>query len=994
MAIRTTRLQRSPLCLALIAALAIPAGAAFAQSTTAPNAPAANTTATTAAAPAGTAKKLEKVSVVGSMIDRATIEGPAPVTVITREDIDREGYQTVGEMLQSISQNTTGSFTGDLAVTGFTPNALVVNLRNLGPGYTLTLVNGRRPAQYPQPYNRDNNVVNVRAIPSSIVERVEVLTGGASALYGSDAVAGVVNIVTRTNYDGQYVNATIGRTQEGGGASEKIEYTGGSTGDRYSAVWALQYSQYDAVFASQRKSLESTLVGPRGYIPGVTNPALSQVVLRSSNGTVANPLNFNNYYNSAACDAFGYTTVTSATRGKYCGSFTQPASRSILNAGSFYSLYGHGTFDLTDNLELFGSATYYSSDGKSSSGTEFWGTSGDQFMRSQNGAARATYFDPQFGALEQLQRVFNPFELGGPEAATTLYDEETWDLSGGIRGTLWNDRFDWEASLATSRYEYSADRPRLLAQAVHDYFLDPCATTSLASCSPTATQGYTNGAPIYRLDLARWDTPITQDIYQSFATRAVNVGKTESSTANFIVKGDLWEMSAGAVGFAGGFEWGTQKTDLESDPRTDPNRPRDNQTIYNLTSSGQTHGKRDRYAAFGELRVPILDTLTAQIAARYDKYDDITAVDDAISYNLGLEYRPWQRLLLRTTYATSFRAPDMQLVFAEGAASFSTIFDEYACRTGTGLGAPTPPVPRSTAVCKATSGDRTTYSSQTLIAGNPNLKEEEGKSFGAGFVWDITKGMNVSVDYWRIKLEDAASQLSTAYILRKEADCRLGIDEKGEPVDSSSALCVNILGLVTRNGPEPGTTNDLRLQRVNSAYINTALTDINGIDTSFKYNWQAGVLGHFYFDFQHSLTLHNKYRQFDTDDLVDYRNDERVNDQRSRAKASLSWVTPSGHWTSTLTGTRSGTNGNNVAAEYTDLVTNAHEGARLPPYFIYNLTVKHNWTEKLDTQLTINNLTNNQYRHDNSFIAYPFFDTYIGADPLGRRFFLSVGYKF
>jgi iron complex outermembrane receptor protein len=333
MATRSSRLLRSPLTVALLAALTLP-GVAWSQDP----APADTRTEAQKAEDARKAKALEKVTVTGSLIERAQVEGAAPITVISREDIDREGYQTVGDMLQALSQNTTSSFTGDLAVTGFTPNALVVNLRNLGPGYTLTLVNGRRPAQYPQPYNRDNNVVNVRAIPSSIIERVEVLTGGASALYGSDAVAGVVNIVTRSNYDGQYVRGTYGTTEEGGGDSRKIEYTGGKTGDRWSAVWALQYSENDAVFASQRDILSSSLAGPRGFIPGVTNPALSLVVLRSSNGTPANPLNFNNYYNAAACSAFGYTTVTSPTRGLYCGSFDQVASRSIFNSGKFHSL--------------------------------------------------------------------------------------------------------------------------------------------------------------------------------------------------------------------------------------------------------------------------------------------------------------------------------------------------------------------------------------------------------------------------------------------------------------------------------------------------------------------------------------------------------------------------------------------------------------------------------------------------------------------------------
>jgi outer membrane receptor protein involved in Fe transport len=988
MGTRNTRLPRSPLSLALIAALALPTGAVWAQATT------TTTTTTQATTDAAKSKKLEKVTVVGSMIERATIEGPAPVTVITREDIDREGYQTVGDMLQAISQNTTGSFTGDLAVTGFSPNALVVNLRNLGPGYTLTLVNGRRPAQYPQPYNRDNNVVNVRAIPSSIIERVEVLTGGASALYGSDAIAGVVNIVTRSNYDGQYIRGTYGWTEEGGGESKKVEYTGGATGDRWNAVWAAQYSENDPVFASQRKQFASQLAGPRGYIPGVTNPALSLVVLRSSNGTTANPLNFNNYYpGQAACDAFGYTEANSPTRGHYCGSFDQVASRSIYNAGKFHSLYGYGTFNLTDSVELFAGGTYYASKGSSSSGTEFWGTSGDQFNRTQTGGATATYFDPQFGAREQLQRVFNPFELGGAEAATTRYDEKTWDFNAGARGT-WLDKWDWEVSGSTSQYDYTADRPRLLAQAVHDYFLDPCSTTALSSCSPTATQGYTGGAPIARLDLGRWVTPITPDIYQSFSTRAINVGKTKSSSLNFLVKGELWELPAGAIGVAAGLEGGRQQTDLESDPRTDPNRPRDAGTIYNLTSSGVTHGKRDHYAAFAEFRVPLFQKLNLQLAGRYDKYDDITAVDDALSYNLGLEYRPISRLLLRASYATSFRAPDMQLVFAEGAASFAGIFDEYACRTGLGLGAPTPAVPRTVTGCTTTAGDRTSYTAQTLIAGNPNLKEEEGKSFGAGFVWDIAEGMSTSVDYWRIQLKDAASQLSNAVILRDEAACRIGTDRNGNPVDTASAYCTNILGLVTRNGPEPGTTNDLRVQRVNSAYINTALTDISGLDSTFKYNWQMGGLGHFYFDLSHALIISNRFKQFPTDDLVEYRDDPRLNDQRSRVKTSLAWVTPSGDWRTTVTGTRFGSNGNNVATEYTDAFTGAHQGTRLHPYFLWNLTVAKKWGEHIDSQFTINNLANAQYRHDNSFVAYPFFDPFIGADPLGRRYYLSVGYKF
>ena len=419
-------LMPSRLSMAVFAALLIPlVSTAFAQETS-------DQDASDNQAPRAEATNLDKVTVVGSRIKRAEIEGPAPVTVITRADIDREGFQTVGDMLQTLTQNTTSSFTGDLAVSGFSPNAQVVNLRNLGPGYTLTLINGRRPAQYPQPYNRDNNVVNIKAIPSSIIERVEVLTGGASAIYGSDAIAGVVNIVLRENYDGNFLRATVGTTGEGGGDNVNLEYTGGRTGDRWNAVYAFQYGENEPVFASQRDIFSDTRKNPYGL---VVNPALSLIAIDAFTGRNAF------YPGAGVCDAFGYTTVTTDARGQYCGSFDQAASRSLWNKNQFYSAYGYGTFDINDDLQLFGSATFYKDKSKSSGGTEFWGTAGDRANLTASGGTSSLYYDPQFGTYLQLQRVFNPFELGGNEAASTLYDEKTFDVMGGIRGSF-ADRFD------------------------------------------------------------------------------------------------------------------------------------------------------------------------------------------------------------------------------------------------------------------------------------------------------------------------------------------------------------------------------------------------------------------------------------------------------------------------------------------------------------------------------------------------------------------------
>lgn len=941
-------LKRSRLSAALIAAIIVPvAGSALAQEATQDS-----------AAPSGQqTSTLDKVTVVGSRIKRAEIEGPAPVQVITRADIDREGFQTVADMLQTLTQNTTSSFTGDLGVTGFTPNAQVVNLRNMGPGYTLVLINGRRPAQYPQPYNRDNNVVNVKAIPSSVVERVEVLTGGASAIYGSDAVAGVVNIVLRENFEGQQLRGTVGTTQDGGGDSVNVEFTSGHTGDRWSMTYALQYSENEPVFATQRDFMADRRNNPYGL---AVNPSLAHVAISGITG-------LNLVYDEGFCDQLGFSTATTPARGTFCGPFDYEAARSISNSNRNYNGYIYGTFDFTDTLSGWGSLNFYKTDAKSSGGTEFWSTSGDRFTASPTGAATTYYYDAGLDDFVLLQRLFMPNELGGETAASTLYDEKSYDVAFGLQGTI-ADRFDWELSVSHGKYEYEADRPRLLAKAVHDYYLGPL-------------QGYVGNYPVYTLNLDRWNSAITPDIYRSFATRVKNTAESSSSTVAFNLSGDLFDLPAGAVGFAALLEGVRQTTDLVSDYRTDQTRPIDENTIYNLTSSGVTHGERDRYAAGVEFRVPILENLTLQAAGRYDKYDDITAVDDAITYNLGLEWRPFSNLLFRGSYATSFRAPDMQLVYAEGAASFATILDEYSCRSGTGLGQPDGTAGRTRAQCNQT-GDVTLYQSQTKVAGNPLLKEEEGTSWGYGFVWDIVDDMSLSVDYWRIKLEDAATQLSSTYILQNEANCRLGVRPDGSAFEHApgSAFCQNITSLITRT-QAPGTAFDQRIQTINSAYINAALTEVSGIDATYRYRYITDRFGTFNFDLGYSLLLTNKYKENDDDTLTDYRDLPLFDySQRSRLRGSISWSRDD--WAASVFGTRYGSN------------WDAAWESRLAPYMVYNMQVSKKFGPNVKVDFTVVNVTDNKYRNDPTNTAYPYFNPWIGADPLGRRFFVSATYKF
>ena len=951
MSVRNTNApKRSRLSAALFTAMILPlSGAAFGQESqengesTQPQSKADTTT-------------LDKVSVVGSRIKRVDIEGPSPVTVITRDDIDREGFNTVSDMLQTLTQNTTVNFSGDLAVNGFTANAQIVNLRGLGPGYTLVLINGRRMPDYPQPYNADRSAVNVGAIPSSIVERVEVLAGGASAIYGSDAVAGVVNIVLRENFEGNLLRLTAGTTAAGGGDSVGLEYTGGVVGDRWSATYALQYSENEPIFASQRDFLADRRAGPNRN----AGPGLSLTVLDAFTGReIAYP-------GQAVCDEFGFSSFLSPTRGQICGAYDDVASRSIQNKRQTYSAYGYGTFDVTDSTQLWASASVMQAKAIASSGTEYWGTAGDPFLTRQGGGRTSVYYDPQFDTLVQLQRILMPQEIGGNTAASTKYDEKAFELAGGVRGTF-SDRFDWEAFAAYGKYDYEKDTPRLLAKAVHDRFLGPLL-------------GYISGYPIHELNLAAYHTPFTPEEYRSVATRTIDTGETTSAQANFTVSGDLFEMPAGSVGFAATLEYARQSMDLNSDPAASITRAPDARTPFNLVNSGQTHGERDRYAAGVEFRVPLLESLDMQVAGRYDKYDDITAVDDAMTYNLGLEWRPFDKLLLRSSYSTSFRAPDLHMVYAEGYQFYQTVFDEYSCRTGTGPSAGRGP--RTTSQCLATGSDVSIYQSGGIGQGNPDLKEEEGKSFTAGFVLDLIEGMSVSVDYYKIKLDDAATTESLSSILEKEAGCRLGTGRNGQPYPHAlnSQFCQNILAAVTRQTATVPALNG-RLVAVATQPFNTANIETSGIDATFKYRYDTDRWGDYRIDLGYSLLLTDKSRQFAEDDMFDYRDYASIYaNPRSRARGSFTWS--KGDWSTTVFGSRTGSAwANNLSR-------------RIEPLMFYNLTLSKRFGENVSADFIVNNVTDKHFREDNTNTSYPFFNYFQGADPVGRSYYVRLNYKF
>ena len=880
------------------------------------------------------AVELDGVVVTGSRIKRSQVEGPSPVTIITDADLQKQGFITVHDALNTLTQST-GFVQNELITNGFTPNANVINLRSLGPGRTLVLINGRRVAEYPLPYNAQSNFVNLTSIPAAAVERIEVLAGGASAIYGSDAVAGVVNVITKTNFEGDLLRLRAGTTSQGGGDTGNLQWVGGKSGDNWNVTYALEYFNREPVFAYQRDFMDSWLDGP-------TDAARLPVTGLG----VIDRLDGNSYFDTTqngTCDRYyGHFVVRSTGLGNRCAQYDQPAFQSIRSSDDNLSAYVSASYDLDNGTQLFGDINAWTSDSTYASGLLFWSTTGTPF------------YDPNYDTILSTIRIFQVEETGR-KALDIDSTEKAWSVTGGVRGSLFDDRFDYEAAYSHSEYTTDVANTRLIDAPLTAYFLG----------EDLGPDPFFGAFPSHELDFQRFVTPMTPAQFASISRRLVATAESSADQFSFTFTGDLFDMPAGPLSFASVVEAASQEYDLRPDPASLPTAPPD-QITYNYSDTGGG-GSRDRYALGVEFSIPVLDSLRASLAARYDKYDDITAVDDAVTWNAGIEWRPTDKLLLRGSYATSFRAPDMHYVFADESATYSGIRDEYLCRLD-GLSI-------SDEACRE--DDRYNYTVQNLRRGNEDLAEETGKSWTVGFVWDLRDNLSLQADYYRIEIEDGVADLSPARLLRIEAACRLGTDRGGNAVDANSDLCVDYLSRVSRIDA-PNTTLDQTIARTRRVPINSALEKTSGIDASLRYRLDTDRLGTFGLNLSWSHTLEYERTQYVEDGVLETRDSLFNYDFRSRIAATATWEKDD--WNVALFGTRWGS------------LPNWGETARVAPYMLYNANVTKKITDKMTLGLFVNNVLDTRPPRDGTFEDYPFF--FYTYDPIGREIFAQVEYRF
>ena len=914
---------RQRLASALALALTLPFATAFAQSSE-DDAPEAESTQSDA-----DEQKLETITVTGSRIPRTELETATPVVVIDSVQIEREGFTTIHEALSTLTQ-ATGSVQNE-QFGGFTQNANAVDLRGLGPGRVLTLINGRRMADYPLPYNGQSNIVNLGAIPAVAVERIEVLAGGASAIYGSDAVAGVINIILKKDVTGHNFSARVDGTDAGGGATKRAQAAGGFDLGEVHFVYAAEYLKRDPIWAYQREQIDSLEDDPTLAGPVInTRSILLQDLLDPDGENYVDP----GANGCAAVPELEYSFRPG--RGYFCGRPDDVSQFTIRNADDNLSLYVGADHDFGNGISAFASAGYWKSEGWANFATPFW------FSNINGGGP---YFDAELGSLVLAQRIFTFDEIGGNQANANFFDETSLDLSFGLRG-YFADAIGWEASYTHSGYDTVKHQRYFDAAAIESYFLG-------------AAQGDIDGFPIHTINTDRLYAAMTPEIYRSLTVNSRDDADSSSDQLSLSFTGEFGQLAGGPIGFAAVIEAGSQDYRINLDPRLV------NGDYWGFTGTGGG-GERDRYAIGGEVSMPLADNLRLSLAGRYDQYDDITIVDGAATYNVGIEYRPIESVLIRGSYATSFRAPDMHFVFADPSGFFANVDDEYLCRRDeAGV-----PINDCTNAGVNIAGTR---------VGNAALKEEEGESFTVGMVWAPTSALSMTLDYYDISLEEVVGDFSLATILEREAECRLGVDENGNVVDANSGRCRDAVARVTRR-PADGTALAEAILSIGTGPINRAVLTNVGVDASAAYRIETASMGDFRFDLGWSHVLDQEFSEFAGDPLVDLRDDlsQQQLDFRSRIRGSVSWAVSD--WEFTVFGKRYGS------------VGSFDETYRIRPWITYNTTVSYQFAENFGLTLGVDNVLDQDPPADPTYAAYPYFSIF-NYDIYGREAFLQLDWK-
>ncbi|MBB1269100.1 TonB-dependent siderophore receptor [Shewanella sp. SR44-3] len=716
---------------------------------------------------------VERIEVTGTHIKRTDMEGASPMAVLTAEDIARSGAQDISQLLSKLPVAGSGTFSTQGNNSDDTANGgAAVSLRGLGADSTLVLLNGRRIAVSSFAKSIDTAFVDINSIPISAVKRIDIVKDGASATYGSDAIAGVINIILKKDFEGFEVNGKVAENVEDGGGQQSGSILFGTDADNGKSHTTVIFDYFKE---------NETLFGDRDYSKSANQTANGGPDLRSSAG---NP----GTYIPATIDANGkiepntgsfkwtpdVNCAASSIRGDFCR-FDYAAGMTSTPESSRVGLSVFQNYEFNDELKLFAEMMYQHNESvvKGAASPSF----GEFYMLKDNplfvsGAA----INPFPGEDLTMNRRLT--EAGARQKSS---ESDSARIVMGLNGML----SEWEWELA---YTYSYNRnhefgeqgfvwtPRL-QEAINSGAFNPLATTQ---------QG---------------------DIIDRLSVSTTRSGKSTTNAVDGKIAGDLFEMPAGAVAMAVGFEY------REEELSDNPDELFKRGEIFG-TEATEASGTRDQKSLFVEFAVPVFERLEAQLALRYEDYSDF---GDTTNPKIALRYTPLDNLTLRASWGEAFRAPSLVQLGLGAAQESPGLVDSVRCPM-TGIEDDCSPQERT-----------------VIFSGNPNLRPEESTSYNLGAVWGITDDLSVGIDYWNYD-QDGLITSDTQHLVNTQGN------------NPSAVLREPSAGGI------PG-----RIIRIYDQFGNLGGQTTDGIDFDIKYKLATTNVGEF--GLSYNLTWVNSFDQ-------------------------------------------------------------------------------------------------------------------------------------
>lgn len=769
------------------------------------------------AAPDPAPAPMQRVEITGSSIKRIAVEGALPIQTISRQDIERAGITSAEQLVATLSANGTGADNmtsnqgGDFlsGIKSHNNGASGASLRGLGSSSTLVLLNGRRIATH----GLNGQSVDLNSIPLAAVQRVEVLKDGASAIYGTDAIGGVINFILRKDYQGAEVAAFIDKTEGGGGdiyRTSLLVGTGNLESDGYNIMASITADRNTRLEGRDR-DFHNGYQPARGLAPDTTGTPYANLRTRAGTAVSSNfPVNgsgsysrFNLLSQNGTCNSiagmsqyeavlWGNPALAKACSYDYGSQWilSQPVDRINLVSRADFKLGGeHRAY-----LEVNGSQTTSKVQYTPIQIAFTYPRSGPYY---QDYSAYISTFDNTLG--ERLQ--WRCLECG-PRVQETR--TKAYRVLAGLEGVIGG--WDYKTGL-------SGAGSRANTTIINGYMFDQGLLDVLQSgvVNPFLAAGQTQGAAaMAALDGVRASGPLYR-------------GKTSLIQFDGTLSKQLMQLPAGALSAAVGFDVRKETYTFNDDIY------HTGQSLINGVGSDPAlpEVKRDIKALFAEVVVPVIDDMEIQLAVRTDHYSDFGRTTNP---KIALRYQPTKEILLRASANKGFHAPDYDALYSgETPGLLNNFADDPACPTTPG------------ANCR----DKW----DTRSGGNPNLRPERSRQFSAGLVFAPTPAILASIDLWQIERTDRVVSLDATDVLA-----------------NYGVLGSNVIRLP--NG---------EIDYIRAGYINAAGDKVSGVDLGLAVNgkvgsarWDVGFDGSYVHSFKTKLIssdpwteLVGKYNQTD-----------------------------------------------------------------------------------------------------------------------------------